>query len=420
MKQVKAILLGAGLRGGKVYAEYALEYPNELKIVAVAEPDPLRRAELAEKHHLPEQMQFTSWEEALEKQIEADCVLVCMQDRMHYAPVHEAMKRGYHVLCEKPMSNDKEEIIRMGEAAKKYGRKLMICHVLRYSPFFTKLKELLDEGKIGKLVSIQHMEGVGYYHQAHSFVRGNWRNSEETSPMILQKCCHDMDILLWLVGSSCKKIQSFGELTYFKEENAPADAPSHCLKGCSHRDDCPFYAPRFYLEHPRSEVDGFIYAVSTDISREKVLEKLENGPYGRCVFRCDNNVVDHQVVQMEFENQVTASLTMCAFTAVCERTITLMGTRGQITGNMEKSIITLSDFVTGTETVIQLHAPEKGHSGSDTKMMHAFVELMNQEDTLDSGRSGAEVSVESHLMSLAAEASRVEHRVIDMKEFSCI
>lgn len=185
--------------------------------------------------------------------------------------------------------------------------------------------------------------------------------------MILQKCCHDMDILLWLVGSPCKKIQSFGELTYFKEENAPADAPSHCLKGCPHRDDCPFYAPRFYLEHPRSEVDGFIYAVSTDISREKALQKLENGPYGRCVFRCDNNVVDHQVVQMEFENQVTASLTMCAFTAVCERTITLMGTRGQITGNMEKSIITLSDFVTGTETVIQLHAPEKGHSGSDTK-----------------------------------------------------
>ena len=188
MKKVTSILIGAGLRGGYVYSQYALDHSDEFQVVAVAEPDKERRELFAAKHHIPAEMCFESYEELLEKDKMADCAMVCTQDKLHYEPVVMAMEKGYHVLCEKPMSPDKEEIIRMGAMAKKYNRILSVCHVLRYSPFFSKLKELLEEGRIGRLMTIQHMEEVGYWHHAHSFVRGNWRNSEESSPMILQKC----------------------------------------------------------------------------------------------------------------------------------------------------------------------------------------------------------------------------------------
>lgn len=184
---------------------------------------------------------------------------------MRRMPVVKALSQGYHVLCEKPMSPNEEEMIAMGQMAEKTG-------------------------KIGRLLNIQHIEEVGYWHHAHSFVRGNWRNAEESSPMILAKCCHDMDILLWLTGSHCKEISSFGELTYFKKENAPEDAPMYCMDECVHRDTCPFYAPKFYLEHKRAMFDNLIRAVSLDIGKEAVLEKLKTGPYGRCVFHCDNTV----------------------------------------------------------------------------------------------------------------------------------
>ena len=345
----------------------------------------------------------------------ADCALVCTQDTMHFEPVTKALEKGYHVLCEKPMSPDAAEIVTMGNMAEKYGRILMICHVLRYSSFFSRIKDLIEEGRLGKLISIQHIEEVGYWHHAHSFVRGNWRRSDETSPMILQKCCHDMDILLWLAGSSCTKVSSFGDLTYFKDENAPEGAPAYCLDGCPHRDQCAFYAPKFYFEHPKAEPDGFIHAVSADTDRKAVLEALKTGPYGRCVFHCDNNVVDHQVVNLEFENHVTVNMTMSAFTENCARRIHIMGTKGELRGNMELGEIELSDFSTGEKEIIRLYTPPTGHSGSDTNMMKDFVRYLREDSA--QVRSGASVSVESHLIALAAERSRVTGETVDLREF---
>ena len=213
-----------------------------------------------------------------------------------------ALEAGKHVLCEKPMSYDRTELIAMGEKARQTGRVLSICHVLRYSPFFVKLKELIDSGAIGKLVSIQHIESVGYWHMAHSFVRGNWSRSEDSCPMILAKCCHDTDILTWLAGSSCEAVSSFGSLAHFNAAHKPDGATEYCLDGCMHRDHCPYYAPRFYLEHPKAVSDGFVSVVSLDPSREAVLNALQCGPYGRCVYQCDNNVVDNQVVNLLYEN----------------------------------------------------------------------------------------------------------------------
>lgn len=414
MKPVTSILIGAGLRGGYVYSQYALDYPNEFKVVAVAEPDPERRAFFSKKHNIPKEFQFKSYKDLLKKDKIADCAMVCTQDQMHFEPVITALKKGYHVLCEKPMSPYKDEIIKMGEVAKEYDRILSICHVLRYSPFFSKIKALLVENKIGRLMTIQHIEEVGYWHHAHSFVRGNWRNSEGSSPMILQKCCHDMDILLWLADSSCKKISSFGNLSYFSKENAPDGAPPYCMDGCAHYDECPFYAPRFYLEHSKAIEDGLIYAVTDYTDSEHIIDALKKGPYGRCVFHSDNTVVDHQTVEIEFCNQVTASFLMTAFTNKCARRIRLMGTKGEIKGDMEAGIIEVTEFVNGTNEIIKLHTPTKGHSGSDMNMMKDFVRIIGEGRK---GKTNADISVESHLMALAAEEARLNDVVVDFKQY---
>ena len=186
MKQVTAIVAGAGRRGRKAYASYALDNPNELKIVGVAEPDEEKREAFREEHNIPGENCFKSWEELLSQPKMADCVLICTMDNMHYGPVKMAAEKEYHILCEKPMSSDREELEDMARIARESGKVFSICHVLRYSPFFSELKRLLDAGAIGELVSVQHIESVGFWHQAHSFVRGNWRNSEESTANVFQ------------------------------------------------------------------------------------------------------------------------------------------------------------------------------------------------------------------------------------------
>ena len=404
MKPITAIVLGAGQRGANVYAAYALNFPNELKIVGVAEPRSDRREAFANAHAISAERRFADWQDVFRQEKFADCIFVCTQDRMHFEPVMQALEAGYDVLCEKPMSYDRAELIAMGWKAKETGRVLSICHVLRYSPFFVKIKELIDSGAIGQLVSIQHIESVGYWHMAHSFVRGNWNRSEDSCPMILAKCCHDTDILTWLVGSACQSVSSFGSLAHFNAAHKPDGAPEYCLDGCVHRDSCPYYAPRFYLEHPKAVSDGFVSVVSLDPSHEAVLAALQHGPYGRCVYRCDNDVVDNQVLNLLYENGVSVSMSMCAFTAHCERVINVMGSRGQIRGNMESSTLELDDFASGNHTTLQIHTPSGGHSGSDAAMMREFLETLRR-----GGRSktSADVSVESHLIALAAEESRL-------------
>lgn len=405
-KQITAILLGAGNRGEKSYASYALNYPNELTFTGVAEPRKDRRDAFAKAHQIQEENAVSSWEELLNRPRMADCVLICTQDQMHYKPLKMAVQKGYHILCEKPITPVKEELSDVYRLASQYDKTISICHVLRYSPFFIELRKLLTSGAIGKLIDIQHIESVGYWHMAHSFVRGNWRNHSLSSPMILQKCCHDFDILLWLVGSPCASVSSFGGLSHFTEAHAPVGSTPYCMDGCEARDNCPFFAPRFYLEHPKAIPDGFAQTVSLDTSRQALLSALKEGPYGRCVYRCDNDVVDHQIVNLQFANGVTASVTMCAFTEKCERIINLMGSRGQIKGNMEENTIEWTDFVTGHTTQIRLHVQEGGHSGSDVSMMRQFVKLVGSNGK-EENKSAATEAVESHFIALAAEESRL-------------
>ncbi len=415
MNKIKVAIIGAGGRGS-VYASYALKYPLEMEVVAVAEPNPARRSSFQERYQLSDQASFPDWRDLLAMPKLADAILICTQDNMHFEPTMEALESGYHVLLEKPMSTDPDECIEMGRQAKKHNVVFSICHVLRYTSFFTTIKWLLDEGTIGELMTIQHNENVSYWHQAHSFVRGNWRKKAESSPMILAKSCHDLDAMLWLVGEDCEHVSSFGSLSHFKSENAPQGAAQRCLDGCAAADSCSYYAPKQYLT---DKISWPTSAISDDLSYEGRLKALQEGPYGRCVYYCDNDVVDHQVVSLSFANGVTAAFTMSAFTYESNRTIKLMGTKGEIRGSMGKSEIEVIDFGTGNKHTISLRIPDSGqtgHGGGDFALFGDFLKLVRQEGKQE-GRTAAGNSVQGHLMAFAAERSRIEKRVVQLQEF---
>lgn len=405
-----AIVLGAGSRG-RAYADYSLHSPEELQIVGVAEPDEKRRAKFAEKYHIPAERCYVGWKEILEEPKFADAAFVCTMDAMHTEPAVKAMRLGYDVLLEKPMSNTPEDCLAIEAAVRETGRALTVCHVLRYTSFYGTLKKLIDEGKIGEVATIDQIENVGYWHQAHSFVRGNWRNSLESSPMILQKSCHDLDIISWLIGEPCKWVSSFGSLQHFTAENAPKGAPDNCMKGCPASESCPYYAPKIYLN---GNIEWPVNVLTTDLTPEGITKALKEGPYGRCVYHCDNDVVDREVVCMEYEGGVTASFTMTAFTADMTRQIKIMGTKGQITADMGGKIL-LERFGEERQEIDPdvTKADEFGHGGGDYGIIKSFLELLNGEgDNLTS----AKASLQSHLMCFAAERSRKEHRVISMEE----
>lgn len=406
MKKVTAILIGGGQRGAQAYASYALQYPNELQFVGIAEPRADRREAFCKKHGIEEKYCVESWEQILTFPRFADFALICTQDSMHMEPLKKAMELGYDILCEKPISPVKEELITLRDKTEAYSGMISVAHVLRYSPFFRKIKEILDAGTIGELINVQHMESIGYWHMAHSFVRGNWRNTEESSPIILAKCCHDFDILLWLTGKKCVSVSSFGSTKLFKAENAPEGAPKRCTDGCPHRSECAFYAPKFYLEHPKAVVDGFRRVVTMDESVEGLMDALKNGPYGRCVYGCDNDVADHQIVNMQMEDGLTISFTMSAFTNECDRTITLQGSKGEIFGRMERDEIIVTDFLTGNQTIYHLNTPKVGHSGSDAAMMKELTALISQGRQRENV-SNATQAIDSHLIAFAAEESRL-------------
>lgn len=414
MKKITAILVGAGDRGARAYAPYAIENPHELKIVAVAEPNTERRKKLQDTHQILSENCFESWEDVLEldKRV-ADIAIICTLDRDHFKVTMKALEQGYHVLLEKPMSPDPLECILMEKQAKKYNRQLTICHVLRYTDFWSTIKKVISKGEIGEIVSLQLNENVEIMHMSHSFVRGNWNNKEKSSPMILQKSCHDMDIISFIMDKECKRVSSYGSLMHFKEENAPKGAPTRCLEGCPAELECAFHAGRYYL----GEGKGWAKKFTDDHTNEGIVKALNHTSYGKCVYRSDNNVVDHQVVNMEFEGGATATFSMCGFTREQTRITQIMGTKGEIRGNMEENKISIFNFLTKQETVIHFDQPIGGHGGGDRGIMRKFLQEIRNGSKEDSV-SSVSASVRSHLMAFAAEESRLnDGQSINLDEF---
>ncbi|WP_379131667.1 Gfo/Idh/MocA family protein [Paenibacillus sp. sgz500958] len=415
MKTIKLAVIGAGARGFLSYMPYVQKFPHEAEVVAVAEPNEERRTRFAEALNLSPGQIYTTWEDLLNGPKLCDALLICTQDQMHYEPTIAALKKGYHVLLEKPMSNNPMECIEMEKVAREEGRLLSICHVSRYAPFWQKMKQLLNDGWIGKVMSIQHNENVGYLHYAHSFVRGNWRNDVLSSPMILAKSCHDMDLIRWMVDADCSKVSSFGSLSHFRLDNAPAGSTARCTDGCEVEHTCPYSALRFYMQDP--ELNHFAALITDPPTEKNRMKAITDGPYGKCVYRTDNNVVDHQTVNMEFVNGVTVMFSMCGFTRDINRTVQIMGTQGEIRGDLLSGTIDLFEFSSGAQTIFHTPDGNGGHQGGDDGIMRQFLSDLRNERFADTLTS-AEASLESHLMAFAAEESRLkEGAVVDMKLF---
>jgi predicted dehydrogenase len=410
---VEAVLVGAGNRGRDAYGAYALRYPHQIKFIAVAEPIAERREKFARDHHIPRERQFASWEDLYAQGQLAPALVNCTMDRDHVASTLPALELGYHVLLEKPMAATPHDCVRLVRAAERAGRILQICHVLRYTPFFTTLYEIVQSGCLGDVMTVDHRENVAYWHMAHSFVRGNWRSSRISSPMILAKCCHDLDILVWVLGSRCLRLASFGSLTLFRPNRVGPEIPERCTDGCPIEQECPFYAPRLYL----TEYTGWpVSVISLDMSLEARLKALQEGPYGRCVYRCDNDVVDHQVIAMEFEREVTVTFTMHGHSHQEGRTMRYDGSRGTLRGATAEDELMVYDHVSGRQDVIRPGQIAGGHGGGDTGLMNAFVAAVRNphREVLSSARA----SLQSHLLAFAAEEARLTGRVVDVTEYA--
>ncbi len=420
MKQLTAVVIGYGGRG-HTYAAFSVNFPDMVKIVAVAEPVLSKREHAKKRFALSEDMCFTDWREVAEPEVPrlADFAIIATQDEMHYEPALALIEKGYNLLLEKPMAPNARECKLIYEAAAKKGVKVIVCHVLRFTKFYKKLKEIITSDEIGDVVSIVHMENVGNVHQSHSFVRGNWRKKSESAPMILAKSCHDADLLQWLLDKKCKKVQSFGSLVHFTKENKPEGAPARCIDGCPHAESCYYNAVKLYYDDKNNNWFRSIAADKPDPTDEDVLEAIKTGPYGRCVYECDNDVVDHQVVNMEFEGGVTVSFSMNAFNEG-GRFMRIFGTKGEAYANMKNNTITVYSFATRKTTIYELDKIgddiTAGHGGGDTGIMIELSKYFNDEPVSNSICT-LETSYLNHLICFAAEDARLSGTVIDMDEY---
>jgi predicted dehydrogenase len=415
-RPVTAVVAGAGGRG-TTYTAFALEHPDRLKIVGVAEPKEWNRRRIVEQHAIPPAAVFNDWRELAVQPRLADVVIIAMQDSMHADPAVEFAAKGYHILLEKPMAPNEPDCERIAVAIKQAGVLCAVCHVLRYTSYTQALKQVVDAGEIGEVVTLQHLEPVGYWHQAHSFVRGNWRNTQESSFMLLSKSCHDVDWIRYIMGSKCLSLSSFGTLKHFRPEGKPAAAGTakFCLD-CAYEAQCPYSAKKIYLGRlARGERGWPVDVVVPKPTEETLTAALRDGPYGRCVYECDNDVVDHQVVNMLFEGGRSAVFTMTAFNAGSHRKTRIFGTRGEIYGDGER--IEVYDFLSDTQRVIETNTGDSsilgGHGGGDYGLMDRFVAAVAAGDQ-GIILSGADESLETHRMVFAAERARLEHRVVDL------
>ena len=415
---VTAIIIGAGGRG-MGYAQFAKAHPDRLKIIGVAEPRDWYRNQMANNYDIPAENVFNDWAQAASKSKFADAVIICTQDSMHTEPAVAFANLGYAILLEKPMAPTPEECIRIVNAVNHNQVLFSVAHVMRYTHYSQELKSILDSGEIGEIVSMQHLEPVGYWHQAHSFVRGNWRNEQESSPMLLAKSCHDLDWIRYMVGTPCKSVSSFGSLKHFRKTEKPAEAADaiRCLD-CSYESKCPYSAVKIYLGRLRNGILGWPVNVLTPEPNERsVKDALENGPYGRCVYECDNDVVDHQVVNFWFEGEKSAVFTMTAFNKADHRKTHIFGTHGEIYGDGNK--ITLFNFLRDETRIIDTTSINSsilgGHGGGDYGLMNRFVQAVSQNNP-NLILSGSDESLETHMMVFAAEKSRLEHMVVDLSK----
>lgn len=411
-QKVRLILIGAGGRG-TIYARLSLLMAHKGQVVAVAEPRDFFRDRIAKICNIPAENCFPDWHEVLLREKFADAVVITTQDQMHVEPSVAFARKGYHILLEKPLAPDAESCRRIVETVHQNNVMLSLCHVMRYATYTKLLRDMIRDGAIGKIISVQLLEPVGHWRFAHSYVRGNWNREEKSSSILMAKSIHDLDWICFIMGQKCTKLSSFGALTYFHKGNRPADAADRCLD-CPREEACPYSARRFYLERFReNRIDNYIESVVDPLTEENILDALRSGPYGRCVFACDNDVVDHQVVNMEFEDKSTAVFTLAGCSLYDERRATIFGSEGEI--RCDGSRIRIFSYRNNTVNEIPI-APDQGtltthHNGGDLYCLEAFVDAVASGDERKI-LTGPEESLHSYNMVFAAEISRKTGTVV--------
>ncbi len=441
-----AIIVGAGHRA-LTYASYAQQHPDELRIVGVADPIEARRQMVADLYDLAPEQCYPSAEALAAQGKQADFIINGTMDHQHVPTSLTLLAAGYDILLEKPFATNEEEMWALVDAVQRYDRKVAICHVLRFAPFYAAIRQQIINGVIGEILNIQAVEHVSYHHMAVGFVRGKWNSKKRCfSPMLMAKSCHDLDLIMWMKsGVAPVSVASFGSNFQFRPEKAPPGAGTRCLVDCPIEPDCLYSARKHYIDHPQrwafyvwdalqhgepatgQPAPQNVSADYTTLTLEEKIESLKtNNPYGRCVWKCDNDVVDHQSVAIEFADGATATLNMIGGTAKPSRMLHIVGTRGEIQGSLEESrfVIRHIDPRPGceyNETVVDLNMGGDmtgafgGHGGGDLRLMADFLHLLKGEPrslsttTLDD-------SVNGHLVGFCADRAMEEKRVVAVDE----
>ncbi len=421
-KALKMAIIGCGARGKETYGRYAMRENSGLDIVAICDNNPIKLASAKEEFDIADEMCFMDYNELFSLGKIADCIVIANYDQEHFDATMKAIELGYDILLEKPISNSLEECIKIRDFANEKKVKVTVCHVMRYTSYYMYLKKLLKSKVIGDLIAIEQTEDVSYWHMAHAFVRGNFRDSHSTSPMILQKCCHDFDLIMYLTEERPISLTSVGDLRYYKSENAPEGACDYCVN-C--KEDCIFNAANFYLglydDKVNNHLDTNVWPLSQVAetpTREKILKSLETTNWGKCVFKSDNNVVDHQFTTIKLEKGTIATLTMIGFSNDGGRQTHCYGTKGEVYLDEQRRTIEVSIFGQKKKTIYfdDLSKDFSGHGGGDNEMMREFVDYLNSESSTIT--SSIDLSVDSHIMAFASEYSRLNNSVsIDVKNF---
>ena len=409
-------IIGLGNRGRMYVKKFA---DNGVKVNATCEVNERILKAEADKYNVPEEFRFTSDTAFFAKGKLADCLIIATQDRDHYGHAVSALNAGYNILLEKPVSPDFKQCQEIASLAEKTGLKVVVCHVLRYSAWYNKVKETLDSGAIGDIVNINHTENIGYWHYSHSYVRGSWRKEAETSPSILAKCCHDLDIIYYFTGAKAKSLYASGSRNMFIPENCPEGASDRCISEngeCKHRKTCPYDVAKIYYKATRYTLPLCIYnwekmTGDPKPTKEKVINVLKTtSPYGRCVWKCDNDVMENQVVSMKLARNITATLTMTAFSKWCFRRLHIVGTKGEIIGDDFGNKFKVNRFG-GKTTVVKVRRTLGGHLGGDDGVVKEFIDYVVN-GTVTPRLTVIADTLESHQNAIASEKARKENTVI--------
>ena len=412
MNALQFALIGAGNRGMGIFANYALEMPHRAKFIAVVEPDPARRHKFAELHQLPPENCFADCDSFFAANLELDGVIIATLENFRFEPLRLAMEKSYNILIEKPLCTTPEELAEIEALTRDYSEILIVCHQMRLTPVYREIKSLVSSGRFGEIVCIRHSENLAYSHMAHSFVRGLF-SSDHLTPMLLQKSCHDLDLISFIIGESASKIASFGALKYFVEANAPAGAPNYCLEGCPVGTECPYNVLKLYFE-PDTD-PAYIRQMGVINSKAELFEALRHNQFGRCVFHCDNNVVDNQTVQIEYPSGIHVSFTMCGHNGVERRMTKISMTKGEIVYDGLSNTVSAYSFSPLKRETIDL-CVSGSHAGGDRAIMDNFV------DAIISGDRSLLLtpitqSYEGHWLVFAAEESRKTGKIIQLDDY---